>query len=262
MNRRAVWRLAEKLAALVWPRRCPLCEELLGPDAAEGVLCPACAPQAAALAHNPPRLHAAEHGWYALSGAAAAYRYEGAVRQAILLAKGNARPWAARELADLVALRVFGAESALPGGRPRYQGLAGFPQYDAIVPVPPRRPGTGKLPARLARRLGAVLGIPVVEALVPTRRMQPQKSLDRMARYANTRAGYAARGGLDLSGKRLLLVDDILTTGATASACALALLEAGAVSVFAVTVAAAGESAQASRTAAPQPHQPARPEKA
>src|SRR5699024_3988264 len=154
MNRRAVWRLAEKLAALVWPRRCPLCGELLGPDAAEGVLCPACAPQAAALAHNPPRLHAAEHGWYALSGAAAAYRYEGAVRQAILLAKGNARPWAARELADLVALRVFGAESALPGGRPRYQGLAGFPLYDAIVPVPPRRPGTGKLPARLARRLG------------------------------------------------------------------------------------------------------------
>lgn len=241
MNRPDWGRLAERLAALAWPRRCPLCGQLLGPDAVDGVLCPVCAPKAKALAHNPPRLDEAAHGWYALSGAAAAYQYEGAVQRAILLAKSNARPWAAREFADLIAIRVFGAGGAQPGGRPRYEALAGFPLFDAIVPVPPRRPGTGKLPARLARRLGAVLGIPVLDALTPTRRMQPQKSLDRTARYANTRGGYAARRGADLSGKRLLLVDDILTTGATASACALALLEAGAVSVFAVTIAAAGE---------------------
>lgn len=243
MRGEALRRRAEWLAALVWPRRCPICGALLGPDARDGLLCPACAPETDALACRPPRLHAERHAWYALAGAASAFRYEGVVREAVLQAKAGDRPWAARELADLVAVRVFGAAGpAAPGRPPVYEPLAGLPLYEAVVPVPPRHPGRGVLPARMARRLGRVLGLPVVQALTPTRQMAPQKSLDHAARLANTRGGYAVRRGLDLSGQRILLVDDILTTGATASACAMALLQAGAVSVFAVTLAAAGEA--------------------
>ena len=95
----------------------------------------------------------------------------------------------------------------------------------------------------MADRLGRVLGIPVRRALTTTRAMRPQKSLDRAARLLNTRGAYACRPGTDLIGQRVLLVDDIITTGATASACALALLQAGAESVFAVSV-AASEDAQ------------------
>ena len=68
--------------------------------------------------------------------------------------------------------------------------------------------------------------------------MQPQKNLDLAARMQNTKNAYACRPGTDLSGARVLLVDDIITTGATVSACALALLQGGAASVFAVSVAA------------------------
>ena len=91
---------------------------------------------------------------------------------------------------------------------------------------------------RLARRLGRVLGVPAASPLRTTRPMRPQKTLDRAARLENTRGAYACRPGTDLSGMRVLLVDDVITTGATVSACALALLQAGAVSVFAVSVAA------------------------
>ena len=45
-------RAAERLAGWLGPRRCPLCGALLGPDAADRLLCPRCAPAAAALAHS------------------------------------------------------------------------------------------------------------------------------------------------------------------------------------------------------------------
>ena len=57
----------------------------------------------------------------------------------------------------------------------------------------------------------------------------------------NAKNAYACRPGTDLSGKRVLLVDDIITTGATASACALALLQAGASDVTAAAIAAVEE---------------------
>lgn len=96
------------------------------------------------------------------------------------------------------------------------------------------------LPLLLARRLGAVLGVPVVQAL-RTRRSAAQKQLGRAGRMQNARTAYACRPGTDLSGKRVLLVDDIITTGATASACALALLQAGASDVTAAAIAAVEE---------------------
>lgn len=64
------------------------------------------------------------------------------------------------------------------------------------------------------------------------------KSLDQQKRFANVKDAYACRTGVDLSGMRLLLLDDVITTGATISACAKALLEGGAVSVDGVCVAA------------------------
>lgn len=233
---------AEELLALLYPRRCPFCGAVLGRDATDAAVCPDCTAEERRLRHTPPRLPDTEHSFYALSGAAGAYYYSGKVREAILLCKRGDHPWYSRELADLTAVRVWQAEAAPgPGRRPRLENASGIPLYSCIVPVPPREPAQGfpGLPVLLARRLQQVLGIPVLEVLRTTRAIQPQKRLNHEERLQNTRDAYAAAPGADLTGKRVLLVDDIITTGATASACALALIRAGAADVFAVCIAAA-----------------------
>lgn len=231
--------LPERLAALLWPRRCPLCDCVLPQDAFAGCLCQECLPEAKRLFHEPPRLPGTEHEFYAVSGAASAFYYSDSVRHAILRCKEHGHPWYARELADLMALQVFGAQAAIgPAGRPIYTMPGSLMPYTLIVPVPPRRKGTGKLPQLLAGRLSRILGVPMACPLATTRTMLPQKDLDLPARLRNTKDAYTCLHGTDLSGARVLLVDDIITTGATVSACALALLQGGAASVFAVSIAA------------------------
>ena len=235
---------ARWLAERLFPRRCPFCGALLGADAAEGTHCPTCAPEETRLRHTPPRLPEGEHDLSAVTQAMAAYYYADAVRLAILRTKRVGCPWYARELADRMAVLLFGA---LPADRvgepPQYAGLPTLPLYNCIVPVPPRQPlpGVPGFPLLLAQRLGAVLGIPVEQPLYLKRKGAPQKSLDRAARQRNARESFACLPGVDLSGKRVLLVDDIITTGATVSACALALLEAGAEDVTAAALATAEE---------------------
>lgn len=103
-----------RLADALFPRRCPFCGALLGADALQGTVCPACVPEEMRLQHIPPRLPEGEHSFYALSQAAAAYYYADTVRSAILRCKRGGSPWRARELADRMAVLVFGA---LPASR-------------------------------------------------------------------------------------------------------------------------------------------------
>jgi len=70
--------------------------------------------------------------------------------------------------------------------------------------------------------------------VLPTR---TQTLLTREERIANVRKAFAMRPGVRLNGERLVLVDDVLTTGATTSACARVLLAAGAAEVCVWTVA-------------------------
>ena len=216
---------------------------MLGPDALQGTVCPACVPEEMHLQHIPARLPEGEHDFYAVREAAAAYYYEDIVRTAAF-ASGRPLLYACLELADRVAVLVFGALPAKqPGKMPQYAGVTALPLYSCIVPVPPRQPlpGMPGLPLLLARRLGAVLGVPVETPLYIKRRGRPQKELTREQRLQNARGAFGCRPGTDLTGRRVLLIDDIITTGATASACALALLEAGAVEVTAEAIAAAEE---------------------
>ena len=152
--------------------------------------------------------------------------------------------WRARELADRMAVLDLGRH-AVPhtGPPPGGSGSGG----DAPLPLhcagPPREPlpGTAGMPLLLARRLGILMQTPVLAPLYSTKPLQPQKELTRAERLANKKDAYACRPGTDLSGKRVLLVDDIITTGATVSACALALQQAGAYEITAAAVAATEE---------------------
>ena len=114
-------------------------------------------------------------------------------------------------------------------------GSALLDEADLIVPVPLYR---GRLWARrynqsalLAAEIGAQTDVPVVlDALRRTRPTRAQVGLNIRERRRNVRAAFALDDGrqLPVLGKRVVLVDDVITTGATAEACADALLDAGA----------------------------------
>ncbi len=113
---------------------------------------------------------------------------------------------------------------------------------DVVVPVPlhPARQrergyNQAELIARpLARRLGLKLR-PYL--LVRTKPRPPQLLLSRSQRWESVRGAYAIRAGVQVDKLRVLLVDDVMTTGATLDACSRALIKAGAAAVIGVTVA-------------------------
>ena len=113
---------------------------------------------------------------------------------------------------------------------------------EMIVPVPlhptkQRERGFNQA-ERLADRLGAATQFSVNKRLlrrvIPTR---TQTQLSRPERLANVRNAFALRDGQRLNGERIVLVDDVFTTGATTSACAKVLMAAGAGEVWVWTLA-------------------------
>jgi ComF family protein len=114
--------------------------------------------------------------------------------------------------------------------------------WNLIVPVPlhsvRQREREFNQAERLAARLSAALKIPLNRRLL--RRVMPtatQTLLTRQQRAANMRGAFALGRGARLNGERVILVDDVFTTGATTSACAQALRAGGAGDVCVWTVA-------------------------
>lgn len=90
----------------------------------------------------------------------------------------------------------------------------------------------------LGRVLAQQLDLPFLPAaLVRKRATRSQGGLSRTGRHRNIAGAFKVRTGVRLTGRPVLLVDDVLTSGATAQACSRALLRAGALSVSIVTVA-------------------------
>ncbi len=113
---------------------------------------------------------------------------------------------------------------------------------DRILPVPLHptrlRERTFNQAELLARALADRMGIPCeTDLLIRCRSTRPQAELTQEERSRNVRGAFDLRSGAGLKGSRLLLVDDVLTTGATAEACAALLKKAGARSVWVVTAA-------------------------
>jgi competence protein ComFC len=131
----------------------------------------------------------------------------------------------------LAGLLIQAAGPVLEGQRP-----------DMLVPVPlypaKKREREFNQAERLAERLGAATQISVHKRLL--RRVLPtrtQTHLSREERLANVRSAFALRDGQQLNGERIVLVDDVFTTGATTGACARVLQAGGAGQVCVWTVA-------------------------
>ncbi|HLY16718.1 MAG TPA: ComF family protein [Bryobacteraceae bacterium] len=142
--------------------------------------------------------------------------YEGTLRKLIHLFKYAGMRRLARPLGALAA-------AALPRDR----------QFDAVAAVPlhwRRRWQRGFNQSELlARAIARRRGIPVIPALRRASSTRAQAGLSNAQRRENVTGAFRARRRL--AGLRILLVDDVMTTGATAGACARALKKAGARSV-------------------------------
>lgn len=116
-----------------------------------------------------------------------------------------------------------------------------LPPLDLLVPVPLhperyRERGYNQA-ALIAAALGQAAGLPWRAALQRTRATRPQLTLDRASRRTNVAGAFVSSGGV--TGRRIGLIDDVFTTGATAQAASEALLSAGARSVHVIVVARA-----------------------
>lgn len=113
---------------------------------------------------------------------------------------------------------------------------------DLLAPVPLHR---GRLfrrrynqAALLAQALSRHCGVPAIPDLLVRPRATPtQGGLNRKDRHANVKGAFRLRAGPPVTGKRVVVVDDVLTTGATLAECARVLLKAGAARVDVVTLA-------------------------
>jgi ComF family protein len=135
------------------------------------------------------------------------------------------------------------------GMKPLSSTLAGFldraiavdQDFDAVVAVPlhwRKRWQRGFNQAELlARHIAKKRRVPLLAALRRKRSTAVQATLASAGRRRNVAGAFVIRPRADLAGKRILLIDDVMTTGATAGACATVLKRAGAKSVSLVTLA-------------------------
>jgi ComF family protein len=115
--------------------------------------------------------------------------------------------------------------------------LDGGDRFDVVIPVPMHRSRLRKRGFNqaelLARGVAKEINAPVSDTLQVVRRTRDQVELSAAERRANVEGAYSAR---DRVRGRILLIDDVFTTGATMSACAGTLLQAGAGEVHALSL--------------------------
>lgn len=162
-------------------------------------------------------------GMQYLDGAFAPFMYTSIVRQLIRHLKFGPVELAASPLASAMVLCVSGQS------------------FDSLVPVPLHQSGERERGVNqsmlLCRLIGKQTGIPILNALAKIRRTKRQSSLPGDKRAMNVRDAYSVRD--PVRNLRILLVDDVRTSGATARECARVLREAGASSVSLLTAAVA-----------------------
>lgn len=212
--------ILEALENLLFPPKCVLCSRLL--EKQETDLCRQCrvdSPECAGVHKNFSFLDSWAAVWY----------YEGNIRESLIRYKFHRARHYAPVYGRFLAMRL---QQEYPDG------------FDVLTWVPTsalRRFSRGYDQVELlAQSVGQELGMIPVRTLKKIRHNRPQSRITGQAkRRANVLGVYRAVSPQEVAGKRVLLLDDIITTGATAGECARVLLTAGAKEVHCGCVAAA-----------------------
>ena len=212
-------KLRNPITHLLYPDKCLLCGRLLrSPEIHLCRSCTADTPEALNLKRRIPFLKGAFALWY----------YEGNVRDSLLRFKFCHRRSYAQGYAAFLAMKLLDVQK----------------NYDLIVWVPVSRwrklkRGYDQVEL-IAYALCKELQVTPVSCLKKIRHNPPQSGIASAAqRRANVLGVYKVPNPELVAGKRILLLDDIITTGATISECAKTLMAAGAREVYGVAIAAA-----------------------
>ena len=240
--------IAGGLTSLFFPAPCRLCGEMLSEASRIPIcrscldrispwnspLCPRCGrPFVSAMAVtgiDRPLCHGCRRGLYDFDFARSYAAYGDSMAGAVVLLKYERVTALAELFARWLAPIVRASESEI--------------RSDVVVPVPlhrARQSERGYNQAELiARALAKRLGLPYRTHLLVRTKPRPEKRrLTVHERWQSVKNAFELREGERVDKLRILLVDDVLTTGATLDACSRALRDAGAVYVAAVTVARA-----------------------
>ena len=234
--------LLQGLASLLYPPACTICSAVVDPGE---YLCPECEAKLSRIVPpfcakcsepfvgaitTPFACANCAHRKLHFEAAVSAYRARGIVRHVIL----NFKYGRQIHLRHLVARWLV---AALDDQRLRER------RFDAIVPIPlhparQRERGFNQA-GLLAEWLSAHLSIQLLPALQRIHYTTTQTAFDRSERMRNLRGAFRLRKNANVRHLRVLLIDDVLTTGSTLSECARVLKAAGAHSVYAATAARA-----------------------
>jgi ComF family protein len=235
--------VARRLLHAILPVQCASCNMALSGDPVpffcracwgsiqllSGPFCPCCGrpfASACALQYSPDHVCGACRSHHpAFTRAWSLYPYASPLREAVHLFKYNKKVSLANALGALMD-----------------RGLIESVHVDVIIPVPL---SLARLRTReynqsllLADRVSQARNIPLsYDNLVRIRETAPQTELSRAVRLKNLRRAFAVRRPQDMTGKRVLVIDDVFTTGTTVNECAKALRKAGASEVYVCTLA-------------------------
>ena len=211
------------LKELLFPPKCILCRKILTKDELD--LCRHCRVEAPEYPQGKLKIQF-------LDSFAAIWYYEDDVRRSLLRYKFYGARHYAESYGRILAMKV----------------LQEYPEgFDMLTWVPisrlrKLRRGYDQVEL-LAKAVGREWGMEPVPLLRKIRNNPPQSGIVGQAqRRANVLGIYRMAENVQVEGKRILLLDDILTTGATAGECARVLLTAGAAEVHCAVVAAAGKN--------------------
>ncbi len=212
--------MLQRLLTLLFPPRCVLCKNFLSKE--ETDFCHHCR-------QNAPEVQKTKLKLSFLAGWTAVWYYKDTVRGSILRYKFYGR----RQYAP-----VYGRSLAMKLQK------EGWDHFDTLTfaPIAPLRRLTRGYDQveLLAKAVGKELGIMPCRTLRKIRNTPPQSRLgDAARRRANVLGAYVAVSSENIRNKRILLLDDVITTGATASECARVLLTAGAKEVYCAALAVA-----------------------
>jgi ComF family protein len=185
----------------------PVCDRCGDPLARDQTICSSCR-------QRPP----------AVDRARAVGEYQGTLRDIIHAFKYAGRRSLARPLASLMRMR----------------GTALLSHADGVIPVPLHWRREYQRGFNQAQLLAAHLELPIINALVRRRHTRPQVELAASQRHENVADAFELRGTQmrrRLIGMKVVLIDDVSTTGATMDACARVLREAGTAEISALTAA-------------------------